>query len=142
MKKSSANNSYRPPSQRQLRVAEQVRHVLVEVLRQASFRDPVLVNSGDKITVTSVDIGPDLKHAVAYIMPLGGKNTDEFLEVLNKSSIYIRTEVAHRMKELRHAPKISFKLDHSFDEAARIENLLRHEKVQKDLLKTDDDDEE
>ena len=141
MRRSGTNAGPRAPSQRQLRVAEQVRHILVEVLRQCHFRDPILLNSGDRITITSVDIGPDLKHAAAYIMPLGGKNTEEFLDALNKASTYIRSEVARRLKDLRYMPKITFKIDNTFDEADRINNLLRHEKVQRDISKSDDEEE-
>jgi len=140
MRRSSANRSSKAPSQRQLRVAEQIRHTLIEVLRECHFRDPILLNSGRDITVTSVDIGANLKNAAAYVMPLGGKNTDEFLDSLNKASKYIRTEIAHRLKTMRYMPKLNFKLDDSFDEAARIEKLLRNEKVQKDLLKSDDEE--
>ena len=71
--------------------------------------------------MTAVEIGPDLKHATAFVMPLGGKNADVFLEALNRSTGYIRTELATRM-DLRYIPKITFKIDHSFDEAERIEN--------------------
>ena len=93
----------------------------------------------NRITVTSVEIGPDLKHATAFVMPLGGENADTFLEALNRAGGYFRTELATRM-DLRSTPKITFKLDHSFDEAERIERLLRDEKVQRDLQKRDDEE--
>ena len=141
MRRSGTNAGSKGPSQRQLRVAEQLRHTLVDVLRQGSFRDPVLLDSGDRITVTSVDIGPDLKHAAAYIMPLGGENTDEFIESLNKASSYIRGELAKRLRTMRSIPKITFKMDTTFDEAQRIHNLLLNDKVQKDISKSDDEEE-
>ena len=135
MKKTRAHAGRTPPGQRQLRVAEQVRHLLVEVLRRGHFRDPALLDA-HKITVTAVEIGPDLKHATAFVMPLGGENADTFLEALNRASGFFRGELAGRM-DLRYIPKVTFKLDHSFDEAARIEKLLKQERVQKDLLKKD-----
>src|ERR1700761_6264557 len=140
MRKTRSHASRTPPGQRQLRVAEQVRHLLVEVLQRGSFRDPDLFEA-NRITVTAVEIGPDLKHATAFVMPLGGEKADVFLEALNRSSGYFRSELAGRM-DLRYIPKITFKIDHSFDEAERIERLLRDERVQRDLKKKDDDHDE
>jgi ribosome-binding factor A len=140
MRKTRPHTGRTPPGQRQLRVAEQVRHLLVETLQRGSFRDPVLLEA-HRVTITAVEIGPDLKHATAYIMPLGGKDADTFLEALNRSSGYFRSELAPKM-DLRYVPRVTFKIDHSFDEAQRIENLLRQEKVQRDLLKKDEDDED
>jgi ribosome-binding factor A len=139
MRKTRSHASRTPPGQRQLRVAEQVRHLLVEILHRGHFRDPELFDA-HHITVTAVEIGPDLKHATAFVMPLGGKNADVFLEALNRSSGYFRSELGTRM-DLRYIPKVSFKIDHSFDEAERIEKLLRNERVQRDLKKRDDDEE-
>ena len=129
-----------PPGQRQLRVAEQVRHLLVEILQRGHFRDPDLLDA-HRITVTAVEIGPDLKHATAYVMPLGGEKADVFLEALNRSSGYFRSELGTRM-DLRYVPKVTFRLDHSFDEAERIEKLLRNERVQRDLKKKDVENDE
>ena len=140
MKKTRSHTSRAPAGQRQLRVAEQVRHLLVEILHRGHFRDPALLDA-NRITVTAVEIGPDLKHATAFVMPLGGENADTFLDALNRATGYFRTELATRM-DLRYIPKITFKLDHSFDEAERIERLLRDERVQRDLKKRDDEDEE
>ena len=72
-------------------------------------------------------------------MPLGGKNADTFLEALNRSSGYFRSELATKM-DLRYIPRVTFKLDHSFDEAERIENLLRDERVQRDIRKRDEEE--
>ncbi|MFH1158239.1 MAG: 30S ribosome-binding factor RbfA [Pseudomonadota bacterium] len=139
MKKPRPHASRTPPGQRQLRVAEQIRHLLAEVLLRGRFHDPALLNA-NVITVTSVEIGPDLKHATAFVMPLGGENADTFLDALNRAAGFFRSALASRM-DLRYIPKVTFKLDHSFDEAERIERLLRQEKVQRDLLKREDDDE-
>ncbi|MBI3442083.1 MAG: 30S ribosome-binding factor RbfA [Proteobacteria bacterium] len=140
MKKPRPHASRTPPGQRQLRVAEQVRHLLVEILRRGHFRDPALLES-NRITVTAVEIGPDLKHATVFVMPLGGENADTFLAALNRAAGFFRNELAVRM-ELRNTPKVTFKLDHSFDEAERIENLLRQERVQRDLRRKNDEDED
>lgn len=138
MRKTKSHASRTPPGQRQLRVAEQIRHLLVEILHRGRFRDPELLEA-HRITVTAVEIGPDLKHATAFVMPLGGENADMFLDALNRASGYFRSELANRL-DLRYIPKVTFKIDHSFDEAERIERLLQDERVQKDLRKRDDED--
>lgn len=129
-----------PPGQRQLRVAEQIRRILSEILQRGHFMDEALANT-NLITVTSVEIGPDLKHATAYVMPLGGKNAEPIVEALNRINGHLRTELAPQM-DLRYTPKISFRLDTTFDEAEKIEKILRQERVQRDVLKRDDEDEE
>jgi len=135
MKKPIPHADRAPPGQRQLRVAEQVRHLLAEILQREHFYDPALLNAS-VITVTSVEIGRDLKHATAFVMPLGGKNADTFLDALNRAAGFFRNALASRIN-LRYAPKITFKLDHSFDEAEQIEKLIQQEKVQKDVMKKD-----
>jgi ribosome-binding factor A len=126
----------KPPGQRQLRVAERIRHILADVLRRGDLHDPVLAKSS-LITVTAVEIGPDLKHATAFVMPLGGENAAEVAEAMNRAAGYFRTEVGHQL-ELRHAPKISFRVDHSFERMAHIDGLLRRNEVRRDLEKQDD----
>jgi ribosome-binding factor A len=126
MKKRSQTT--KPPGQRQLRMGEQVRHVLAEVLREGKFRDPDL-SAPELITVTAVEMGPDLAHAHVFVMPLGGKDAEKIVAALNRAAGYFRVELSHRM-DLRHTPKVSFKYDRSFDEHARIDNLLRREKEQ------------
>lgn len=138
MKRTRTHAGAPPVSQRQLRVAEQIRHNLVDMLQRGHFRDPALADA-HWITVTAVEIGPDLKHATAFVMPLGGKNADVLIEALNRAAGFFRSETAAKM-DLRYAPKISFRIDHSFDEAARIEGLLRQDSVQKDLQRKSEDD--
>lgn len=138
MKRTRPSAGSAPASQRQLRVAEQIRHCLVDLLQREVFRDPDLAEA-NWITVTAVEIGPDLKHATAFVMPLGGKNADATVEALNRAAGFFRSETASKM-DLRYAPKISFRIDHSFDEAARIEGLLRQDSVQKDLQRKSEDD--
>lgn len=122
MKRRPPNTHNRPVGQRQLRVAERIRHVLIDILREARFRDPDL-SKPEEITVTAVEVGPDLKHAYAFVIPLGGKNKDKIIEALNRASGYLRSELAARI-DLRYTPKVTFKFDKSFDESARIAELL------------------
>jgi ribosome-binding factor A len=120
----------RPPSTRQLRAGELVRRALVEALAEGHLRDPAL--SGASITVSEVRASPDLKHASAFVMPLGGSEAPEILAALKRARSYLRTEVARRV-QLRHAPELHFELDRSFDESARVERLLRSDAVKRDL---------
>ncbi len=140
--KSGASKS--PPGQRQLRVGERLRHILADILRRGQLRDPALAEA-HLITVTAVDIGPDLQHANAYVMPLGGNNADEVVKALNRAAGYFRTEMASEL-DLRHTPKVSFRIDKSFDEADHIDRLLRQEAVRRDVEKqeqeTSDDDQD
>ena len=124
-------------SQRQLRVGEEIRHALARIFESGDLRDPALHDVS--LTVTEVRVSPDLKHATAFVMPLGGRNVAATLEGLERGAPYLRREVA-RAVMLRLAPTLSFELDRSFDEAGRIETLLRQEKVQRDLAGDGDDD--
>ncbi len=126
------------PSQRQQRVAELVRHALAEVLQRGDISDPVLATH--VVTVPEVRMSPDLKLATAYIMPLGGRDERPVLEALDRHKKTLRTEVARRVN-LKFAPDLRFRRDPSFDEAARIDALLRSEKVQRDVARTADDEE-
>lgn len=125
------------PGQRQLRVGERIRHILSNVFRREELSDPALTQTS-LITITAVEIGPDLKHATAYVMPLGGKNAQAILTALNKASGYFRSEIGPDLG-LRHTPKISFRLDNSFENAAHIEGLLRQDRVRKDLETKEED---
>ncbi len=118
------------PSQRQLRVGEEMRHALTEILREGHARDPGL--QGVNVTVTEVRISPDLKNATAYVMTLGGEGAAEAVAALNHAASYFRGQLAHRM-QLRHAPRITFALDTSFGYAERIEDLLRTPEVRRDI---------
>jgi ribosome-binding factor A len=118
------------PSQRQLRVGEALRHALAWVLERADFRDPAL--QGVAVTVTEVRMTPDLKHATAYVMPLGGDNAPAALEGLNRAAGYLRHEVAKEVP-LKFLPDYRFELDTSFDEGARIDALLNRPEVRRDL---------
>jgi ribosome-binding factor A len=117
------------PSQRQQRVAELIRHALAEVLSRGDLQDEVLTRN--VITIPEVRMSPDLKLATAYIMPLGGKDEEAVLKALEKNKKHLRQEVARRVN-LKFAPDLRFRRDESFDEAARIDALLRTERVARD----------
>jgi len=124
------------PSQRQQRVAELVRHALAEVLSRGDLQDDVLTRN--VITIPEVRMSPDLKLATAYVMPLGGKDEDAVIKALDKNKKVLRQEVARRVN-LKFAPDLRFRRDESFDEAARIDALLRSERVARDTGKPDAD---
>ena len=125
-------------SQRQLRVGEELRHVLAQLLRPGELRDPVLHEAN--ITVTEVRVSPDLKNATAYVMPLAGANADEIMAGLKRSAPFLKSRVA-RMVQLRLVPNIVFAFDSAFDGAARITALLHTPEVERDLHASPDCDE-
>ena len=134
-KKSSAPGG----SQRQLRVGEQVRHAIAEILAQGGVHDADL--EGHIITVPEVRMSPDLKLATIYVMPLGGRDTELIIAALDRNKKFLRGEVARRVN-LKFAPDLRFRVDERFDEAERIEKLLRTPAVQKDLEQDPDSDRE
>lgn len=117
------------PSQRQLRVGELIRHELAAILSRGDIHDDVLASH--PVSVPEVRMSPDLKIATAYVMPLGGRDERPVLAALEKHRKLLRTEVARRVN-LKFAPDLRFRRDESFDEAARIDALLRSEKVVRD----------
>ena len=130
----SANSG--EPSQRQLRVGEAVRHALAEVLAQGEVHDPVL--EGHMVTVPEVRMSPDLRLATIYVMPLGGRDEQAVVGALERNKRYLRGVIARKVN-LKFAPDIRFRLDERFDEAERIEKLLRSPAVKRDLGGDDDD---
>ena len=137
------NQNSAGPSQRQQRVAELVRHALAEVLSRGDLSDEVLTTH--VVTIPEVRMSPDLKLATAYVMPLGGKDEQAVIAALDRHKKHLRHEVARRIN-LKFAPELRFRRDESFDEAARIDALLRSEKVARDTRgqaeETDDSDDE
>jgi len=112
----------RPPSQRQLRVGEELRHALAGIFMRDDLHDPDL--AGVPITVTEVRAGPDLKSATAYIMPLGGGEEEAVLGALRRAAPYLRGQLA-RQVTLKFTPSLRFELDRSYAEAEKIDGLLR-----------------
>ena len=124
-------------SQRQLRVGELVRHAMADILAQGHVHDPVI--EGHMITVPEVRMSADLRLATVYIMPLGGRDATAVLAALERNRKFLRGEIAHQVN-LKFAPDIRFRLDERFDEAERIEKLLRSPEVKRDLADARDDD--
>jgi len=120
----------RAPSQRQLRVGEVIRHALAEILQRGDVHDPVFETN--VVTVPEVRVAPDLKCATVFVMPLGGKNSEEVVAALDRHKNYLRGEVARRVN-LRTAPDLRFRVDTSFDEGARVDAMLRSPEVARDL---------
>ena len=118
------------PSQRALRAGELVRHALVEILARGDVHDPVI--EAHRITVPLVRMSPDLRLATVYVMPLGGEHEKDVLAALDRNKRYLRGEIAQRVN-LKFAPDIRFRIDEGFDEAERIERLLRSPQVRRDL---------
>src|SRR5215831_8811262 len=123
-------------SQRQLRVGEAVRHAVADILLHGTH-DPDL--EGHTITVPEVRMSPDLRLATIYVMPLGGRDTEIVIAALDRNKKFLRGEVARRIN-LKFAPDIRFRVDDRFDEAERIEKLLRTPAVQRDLAPDSDKD--
>jgi len=126
---------YKPPSQRQLRVGEELRHIIANIIERGDIRDPEI--AGRAITVTEVRVSPDLKNATVFIVPLGGGEVSAILKGLKRAKAYLRHELARQI-DLRQVPDLFFEPDTSFDEASRIDALLRSPEVRRDLGANDD----
>lgn len=120
MKKARSNE----PSQRQLRVGEQIRHVLAEALLRGHFRSEALIDSAG-ITVTEVRVSPDLKHATAYVIKLGGADMDKILPALAEESHTFQKEI-NRQTQLKFTPKLQFRADDSFDKAMKLDSIINN----------------
>lgn len=139
MTPSRERKSQRGPSQRQLRVGEALRHALARIVASGELRDPAL--SALTLTVTEVRVSPDLKNATAFIVPLGGEGLDEAVAALNRAGGYFRSQLAHEVV-LRHVPRVTFVADRSFDQAERIDGLLRRPHVRQDLAPSEGPEDE
>ena len=135
--KAGSDPAGRPKSPRQLRVGEELRHALARLFERGDMRDPEL--RGASVTVTQVDCSPDLRSAVAYVMPLGGVDRERLLGAMRRAAPYFRSQLA-RMVELRHAPELQFRIDESFDYAGRINQILHSPDVARDLDAAPDDE--
>lgn len=127
------------PTQRQLRVGEEVRHALAWILERGELREPVLAQTA--VTVTEVRVSPDLKHATCFVTPLGGGDEAAVREVvaaLSRASGFLRHEVARQVK-LKFTPNLHFLHDTSFDVAGHIGELLNRPEVARDLRPAPDD---
>jgi ribosome-binding factor A len=129
--------SPRGPTQRQLRVGEELRHVLANVFEKGVIRDPGL--AGVSVTVTEVRAGADLRTATVFVVPLGGGDADTMLSALTRARPFLRRRIAEEVR-LKFVPDLVFRLDPSFDEAQHIERLLRDPAVARDLDRSGEPD--
>jgi ribosome-binding factor A len=123
------------PSQRQLRVGELIRHALAEMCSRGDIHDPTI--ESHMITIPEVAMTADLRLATVYVMPLGGRDAKPVIEALERNKKFLRGEIARRIN-LKFAPDIRFRFDERFDEAERIEKILRTPQVRRDLEPKDD----
>jgi ribosome-binding factor A len=130
MSRGHAREPARGPTQRSLRAGEVVRHAIAEILSRGEVHDAVIATH--LITVPEVRMSPDLRIATVYILPLGGQDAAVVLAALERNKRYLRGEIARRVN-LKFAPDIRFRIDERFDEAERIERLLRSPEVRRDL---------
>ncbi len=133
------DNSPAGPSQRQLRVGELIRHALAEMLSRSEIHDPVI--EAHMITIPEVSMTPDLRLATVYVMPLGGKDAKPVIAALERNKKFLRGEIARRIN-LKFAPDLRFRFDERFDEAERIEKILRTPEVRRDLESKDGGEEQ
>lgn len=122
------------PSIRLLRVGENVRHAIASVLSRGDVQDPVI--EAASISVTEVRLSPDLRHGKVYVMPLGGDVDGKVVKALNAHAAFIRGEISPRLA-MKYMPKLTFLADDSFDEAGKMEKLLKDPKVRRDIAGED-----
>jgi ribosome-binding factor A len=120
-------------SVRLLRVGEQVRHALADILMRDEVHDDTLASH--MVSVTEVRMSPDLRHATVFVKPLLGADEDVVLKALRTNTAYLQSEVARRVNT-KYAAKLKFLADESFDEGSRIDQLLRKPDVARDLDET------
>ncbi len=125
-----ARERSRAPSVRQLRVGEEIRHCLAAVLSRGDLRDPDL--RGVSVTVSEVRVSPDLRNATAFVMPLGGERPGEVIEALDRAAPFLKRQIGREV-QLRHMPNLTFRRDETYDEATRIDTILRSSDVARDL---------
>ena len=121
-------------SVRVLRVGEQVRHVLSEILMRGEVHDDVLTSH--PVSITAVRMSPDLRHATVFVKPLLGENEDAVIKALRTNTAFLQREVAARVRQ-KYAARLKFLADESFDEGTHIDQLLRAPQVAQDLRDED-----
>ena len=113
------------PSQRQLRVGEQLRHIIADTLQRGNFTDPMLFDKAGQITIAEVRVSPDMKHATAYTSLITAQDISPVLAALNDSAHAFQQDINKKIK-MKFTPKIRFVIDDRFDKAGRIEGILRN----------------
>ena len=127
------------PSQRQLRVGEQVRHAIAQLLQRGDVMDDALENT--VVSVSEVRMSPDLKIATAYVSPLGAGDKDAVIDALNRHARFIRGRVTPALRQMKYMPELRFRFDESFDNFSKIDQLLKSPEVARDLSEENSDDE-
>ncbi len=117
-------------SVRLLRIGEQVRHALADLLARREVRDPVLENT--IVSVSEVRVTPDLRQAIVFVYPLGGQGGDAVLAALKANARFLRGEIAKKLAT-KYTPDLTFRLDESFDTGAKIDAILRRPDIARDL---------
>lgn len=125
------------PSQRMLRVGEQVRHALAEMLQRGEVRDDLI--EAAVISVSEVRMSPDLRIATAFVAPLGASDDEAIVAALNRNARFIRGRMSPALRQMKYMPEFRFRLDTSFDNFRRIDELLHSPEVARDLDKKDED---
>jgi ribosome-binding factor A len=125
---------FKPQSQRQRRVGEEIRHGFLRAIEHGHFRDPDLQDIA--VTVTEVRMSPDLRHATIFVLPFGGGDGGVLVKALKRAGAYLRSLLAHEI-ELRYLPELAFELDTTFDHAAELDRLLHSPAVARDLVHAD-----
>lgn len=134
---SSSSSSAPTPGNRPLKVGENVRHALMQIFQRGEVHDPDLAKYN--VTVTEVRMSPDLRHATAFVTPLGGKDMEGMLKELKRCAPLLRMEVARAVK-MRYATELHFQPDTSFDYAEKITRLLQTPDIAEGLKKKSDDE--
>ena len=119
------------PSQRMLRVGEQVRAAITQVLQRGDVRDPLIEKT--VISISEVRMSPDLKIATAFVTPLGATDHDETVAALNRNAKFIRGRLGNALRQMKYMPELRFRDDTSFDNYQKIDELLRSPEVARDL---------
>lgn len=117
------NNQQNGPSQRQLRVGEQIRHIISETMQRGHFHDELLINASAAVTVTEVRPSPDLKHATAYVISLGGEDMEAILPALNENASVFQKDI-NAKSNLKFTPRVRFKLDTSYENVQKLDEIL------------------
>jgi ribosome-binding factor A len=117
------NNKERMPSQRQLRVGEQIRHIMSNTIQRGHFHDEILLDIAGGVTVTQVLPSPDLRQATAYVISLGGQDMEAILPALNNASAIFQKDI-NANANLKFTPRVRFKIDTSFEKAQKLDELL------------------
>lgn len=123
MKKKNVPGPAQGPSQRQLRVGEQIRHIMAETLARGDFHNEVLIDLASHVTVTEVRPAPDLRQATAYVISIGGTDMDKILPALNNCAAVFQKDI-NAKATLKFTPRIRFMIDTSYEKAQKLDQLL------------------